>query len=86
MPELSSSSEVSKRPATIGDALLKEFQKQTIAGNELLEGTNNLVFNLELLRTEMSSYSRWLAAIFWSHIALIVIAICLFGVAYFGRR
>ena len=40
----------------------------------MAEGTNNLNFNLELLRTEISAHSRRLAWIFWSNIAIIVIA------------
>ena len=76
----------SNRSSTIGDALLQESRKQTIAADQLAEGTNNLNFNLELLRSEISSHSRWLAWIFWSNIAIIVIAMLLFAVSYFGRH
>jgi hypothetical protein len=75
-----------ERPSTIGDALLHESRKQTIAADQMAEGTNNLNFNLELLRTEISSHSRWLAWIFWSNIAIIVIAMLLLIFSYFGRH
>jgi hypothetical protein len=76
----------SKRPSTIGDALLHESRKQTIAADQMAEGTNNLNFNLELLRTEISSHSGWLAWIFWSNIAIIVIAMLLLVFSYSGRH
>jgi len=74
------------RPSTIGDSLLEESRKRTIPADQLVEGTNNLVFNLELLRSEIASHSRWLAWIFWSNIAMIVIAILFFAVSYLARH
>jgi hypothetical protein len=71
---------------TIGHALLEETRKQTLAASQMTEGTDNITFNLEVLRTEISSSSRWLAWIFWSNVAIIAVLIVIIATLYLRLR